>query len=258
MNCSTGRRRRRLSGVIVLLAIAVFGAPGAATAADPKRITVRVEVCPASVQDPPDYDPAHQPNPCTLAAAVGTVDPPPDGFTYDPEPLLFDLQIQIDGLDGVHEMGTAEVVESGTCDPATFLCTIGRSYRWMVASGPVTVTALTVPPGYRFGWAVGDADIESVDIHPDVDVSARRVSFDQDEWGGGVTIRIANFLTAAVAPTPPPTLPPTSTGPTAAAAAGGSSESAVGLLVALVAAAGLVAGLVAGLRPRRRLLTRRP
>jgi hypothetical protein len=235
-------RNSGLAGAFVLLPIFVILSTGPVSAADPKRVTLRVEVCPASVQDPADFDPAHQPDPCTPAARTGTVDPAPAGFAYDPQPLLFDLQASVEGPDGVQEIGAAEVIEDGTCDATTNTCTVYRGYRWLVESGPVALTIQSVPPGYRFGWAVGDGDTETADIHPAVDVGARRVTFDLDDWATGVTIRVANFRTIPVTAT----IPPTSTVPVTETTDFGLSS--VSWAAAIV---GAMVALIVGLRRRR-------
>jgi hypothetical protein len=157
-------------------------------------VSVHKFVCPGSIRSAADLLAAPA-GTCTPAARTGDFGSPPPGHTWDPKPTEFDIQVALLTAAGTLTLADADLDGGGTCGPKT--CTPGRWYTWQeLAPGPMTMTELTFPKGYRFGWAtVGpQADGEPVPSAT-VDVAHHSISFDMTEFGAtnGISISIYDF-----------------------------------------------------------------
>ena len=205
----------------------------------PNGVNLGKAVCPAEIQTPAQLL-AAAPGTCTIAALTGTIGDPPAGSIWDPEPLEFDMQVELEDLGGVLTMDDAELEGGSVCYPDLH-CSPGRSYMWRdLFVGPATVTELTFPDGYRFGWATVYSVIEGADPPPSiVDVASASVSFDTTgfEDSDGIGVALFDFLNLPSTATPPPapTTPPTATAPV------GTQADASGLAMLVAYAASLLA-----------------
>jgi len=145
------------------------------------------------------------------------------------------MDVQLDDLGGTLTLEDTELEGGGACDADS--CTYGFSYAWRDAFvGPTTVTELTFPEGFRFGWATFQASFEGADAPAaTVDVDGASVSFDTTGFGDsdGFLVVLYDFVDVP-APVPSPILPPpTSTVATEPHAAPITSWLAIGLATVL-------------------------
>jgi hypothetical protein len=173
---------------------------------DVTRVTLAKSVCPAEIQTPADLAAAPL-GTCTIVGLTGTIGDPPAGHTWDPEPLEFDMQVELEDDGGVLTMDDAELDGGSTCGPTT--CSPGRTYTWSdVFTGPTIVSELTFPAGYHFGWAtLGPVSIGGNAPTASVDAGAGSISFDTTGLGGedGFAVTLYDFAEVA-----PPSAPPSS------------------------------------------------
>jgi hypothetical protein len=178
---------------------------------DVTRVTLGKFVCPPEIQTPADLAAAAI-GTCTIAGLTGTIGDPPAGHTWDPEPLEFDMQVQLEDDGGLLTMDDAELDGGSTCGATT--CAPGRTYTWSdVFVGPTTVTELTFPTGYRFGWAtLGPVSDGGTVPDATVDTDAGSISFDTTGLGGedGFSVALYDFADVAPPSEPPPSEPPPS------------------------------------------------
>ena len=208
---------------------------------DVVRINVAKAVCPPSIQTKAQLL-AAPPGTCTPAARTGDIGNPPAGHVWDPKPLEFNMQIQVDDVGGTVNLDDAELDGGGTCGATT--CSISRSYSWAdIFVGQTAVTELTFPKGYRFGWATVQATTQGQSA-PAAHVQAAigSITFDTAGRGDedGFTVLIYDFRNVA-GPTPRPTprsgggsvatLPPTDLAPSAASADAGFAPTAGGIAI---------------------------
>jgi hypothetical protein len=176
---------------------------------DVTRVTLAKAVCPPDIQSPADLAAAPV-GTCTIAGLTGTIGDPPAGHTWDPEPLEFDMQVQLDDDGGQLTMDDVELDGGSTCGATT--CAPGRTYTWSdVFVGPTTVTEQTFPAGYHFGWAtLGPASGGGTVPAATVDTDAGSISFDTTGLGGedGFVVRLYDFADVAPPSEPPPSEPP--------------------------------------------------
>jgi hypothetical protein len=157
-------------------------------------VNIRKFVCPGSIRTPADLLAAPA-GTCTVAARTGDIGDPPPGYTWSPKPTEFNMQVRLDTDAGSLTLDDADLDGGGTCGART--CTPGRSYTWEnLTPGPMTMTELTFPKGYRFGWATIQARADG-DPAPTgtVDVATQSISFDLTNFGAtdGVSIAIYDF-----------------------------------------------------------------
>jgi CHRD domain len=158
------------------------------------RVNVQKFVCPGRIRRVADLL-AASPGTCTVAARTGDIGSPPPGFTWSPKPTEFDMQVELQTGSGVLTLDQADLDGGGTCGGKT--CSPGRSYTWSELSpGPMTMTELTFPKGYKFGWATIGAITEGGEAPAaTVDVAHHSISFDLTGFDAsdGVFISIYDF-----------------------------------------------------------------
>jgi hypothetical protein len=167
---------------------------GQIEATDLVRVSVREFVCPGSIRTPADLLAAPQ-GTCTIAARTGDIGDPPAGFSWDPKPTLFDMQVNLTTEGGVLTLDQSEPDGGGTCGGKT--CSISWSYVWQdQAPGSMTVTAVTAPKGYKFGWATTGPTVDGESVPGGtVNVAQHSISFDMTAFGltDGISISIYDF-----------------------------------------------------------------
>lgn len=158
------------------------------------RINVAKAVCPAKIKTPADLLAAPA-GTCTVAARIGDIGDPPPGLVWRPAPTEFDMQVTLTHSGGTLTLDEAEADGGGTCGPRS--CTPGRSYTWPeVSLGQTTITELTFPKGYRFGWATIQSTTEGgVAPAATVDVAHASISFDTSAFASsdGLSIVLYDF-----------------------------------------------------------------
>jgi hypothetical protein len=159
------------------------------------RVSVAEFVCPGSVRTAADVLAAPQ-GTCTVAARTGDIGNPPAGFTWNPKPTLFDMQVNVTTGGGVLTLNDAFADGGGTCSGKT--CSIfSWPYVWQdLTPGPMTVTAVNAPKGYKFGWAtIGSTTEGQTAPAGTVNVAQHSISFDTTAFGAndGVFIAIYHF-----------------------------------------------------------------
>jgi hypothetical protein len=160
-------------------------------------VSVREFVCPGSVRTAADALPAPE-GTCTVAARTGDLPAVPlPGYTWSQKPTLFDMRVNLTTDDGVLTLDDADREGGYTCGPAKTCTVYSEPYAWRdLAPGPMTVTALTAPRGYKFGWATIGPSLEGETAPTGtVNVGQHSVSFDMTHFGSndGVLISIYNF-----------------------------------------------------------------
>jgi hypothetical protein len=160
-------------------------------------VTVREFVCPGSVRTAADALPAPE-GTCTVAARTGDLPSVPlAGFTWSQKPTLFDMRVNLTTDGGVLTMDDAEPDGGYTCGPGKTCTVYSYPYAWRdLAPGPMTVTALTAPMGYKFGWAtIGPIAEGQAAPAGTVNVAQHSISFDTTQFGSqdGVSITIYDF-----------------------------------------------------------------
>jgi hypothetical protein len=157
-------------------------------------VSVHKLVCPGSIRTPADVLAAPA-GTCTPAARTGDFGSPLPGHTWDPKPTEFDMQVSLQTQDGTLTLADADLDGGGTCGPKT--CTPGRWYTWQeLAPGPMTMTELTFPKGYKFGWATVGPQVDGETVPgATVDVAHHAISFDMTAYGAtnGISITIYDF-----------------------------------------------------------------
>jgi hypothetical protein len=225
---------------------------GQLSATEITNIVVGAYACPAGIDSPESLEAAGGRFVCSPVALPDAFPPLEDGYTWDPEPIETDLDIELDLPDGrTLDLADSAASGGGSCNTVTLVCAPGRDYTWdSVSAGETTVTQVTLPAGYVFGWAAVMSDSNNGDAPPVIGTQGRSVTFDTASLDRGAYVYFVAIVAGAgptptpgVGPTNRPTLtpPPTDT----ASAPTGSDE---GTLVALglvtfsaLAAAGLLA-----------------
>lgn len=234
------------------------------------RVEVAKAVCPPEIQSPADLLAAPS-DTCTPAVDTGSIDPPPAGHVYDPEPLIFDMDVTLVDDGGTLTLDDADLDGGGTCGPT--VCTISRSYSWQdIVVGPTSLTEETFPDGYHFGWAILTSGTQGGSAPTaTVDVDTATISFDTTGFEAESVMRVILYDFVDVAgptPTPAPTssaVPSTPGGagsvspttfsppPTDAALAAAREPAAIIPFLLVVGSCGFAAAALAGRRrPRRR------
>jgi CHRD domain-containing protein len=158
------------------------------------RISVAKAVCPARIKTPADLLAAPA-GTCTVAARTGDIGDPPPGHIWRPAPTEFDMQVTLTHQGGTLTLDDAETEGGGTCGPR--FCSAGRSYSWPVVSlGQTTITELTFPRGYRFGWATIQSTTEGGSAPAaTVDVANASITFDTSAFASsdGLSIVLYDF-----------------------------------------------------------------
>jgi hypothetical protein len=157
-------------------------------------VSVHKLVCPGAIRTPAQLLAAPA-GTCTPAARTGDFGSPPAGFTWSPKPTEFDMRVSLQTSSGMLSLADADLDGGGTCGDRT--CTPGRWYTWQeLAPGPMTMTELTFPKGYKFGWAtvLPAADGDPVPSAT-VDVANGSISFDMTGFGAsnGIAVFIYDF-----------------------------------------------------------------
>jgi hypothetical protein len=105
------------------------------------------------------------------------------------------MQVRLDTESGALTLNDADIDGGGTCGGKT--CTPGRWYTWQnLTPGPMTMTELTFPKGYKFGWATVGPQAEGDPVPTGtVSVGQHSISFDMTDFGftDGVSISIYDF-----------------------------------------------------------------
>jgi len=174
-------------------------------------LSVAMIACPASVDGPEDVDPVTA-LPCTNVRG-GTIAPPPDGYTWDPEPIGFDWNASVVTVDGsTYDIGDATLEGGGTCDPSTLTCRDFLIYEFgEVLAGETTVTQLSAPPGFEFGWARAFSRTEGEPDPVILGMDGTSIAFDSSGTDG-VAVWLVEVV-AGVAPTAAPSNGPRATPP---------------------------------------------
>jgi hypothetical protein len=158
------------------------------------RVNVRKYVCPGNIRTPADLLAAPD-GTCTVAARTGDIGNPPPGYTWSPKPTEFNMQVRLDTEAGALTLDDADLDGGGTCGART--CSPGRSYTWEnLTPGPMTLTELTFPKGYKFGWAtIGPVSDGQPAPTGTVDLAHHSISFDMTAFGDtdGVSIAVYDF-----------------------------------------------------------------
>ncbi|MBA2720193.1 MAG: CHRD domain-containing protein [Chloroflexi bacterium] len=158
------------------------------------RITVAKAVCPAKIKTPADVLAAPA-GTCTVAARTGEIGDPPAGLRWRPAPLEFDMQVSLTHPGGSLSLDDAEAEGGSTCGPR--FCSPGRSYSWSDPSlGQTTITELTFPKGYHFGWATIQSTTEGGSAPAaSVDIANASISFDTSAFASseGLSIVLYDF-----------------------------------------------------------------
>ena len=158
------------------------------------RVTVRTLVCPGSIRTVADALAAPD-GTCANASRTGDFGLPA-GHTWTSKPIEFDMRIQLETDGQVLTLNDADLEGGFTCGPKT--CTPPFStFSWNeLAPGPMTLTALTAPRGYRFGWAtiVPASEGEAAPTGT-VNAANHSISFDMTDFGDtqGVLITVYDF-----------------------------------------------------------------
>jgi hypothetical protein len=159
------------------------------------RVSVHTVVCPGSIRTPADALAAPA-GTCSPAARTSDLTDLPAGHTWTTKPVGFDMRIQLETAGQTLTLADAEVEGGFTCGPKT--CTPPSfSYTWSdLTPGPMELTALTAPKGYKFGWAtIGPVSDGQPAPTGTVDVAHHSISFDMTGFGDtdGVSITIYDF-----------------------------------------------------------------
>jgi hypothetical protein len=255
--------RVRIALVASSVLLASLGAPALVRGANLNVVDFIEYACPASIQTPTDLADAGGPRGlCAVAGRngdFGTLDP---GFSYDVEPIEFDLQASLHTSDS-NVLTDPEASAGGVCDPVTKICSAYQNYAWFgVPSGGTTLVEDAPPPGFAFGWAT-----VSIDGGPDqagtVDAAASSFTFTTTDANQSAFVTVINItpVVASQPPSPEPSSSPTAsharatvlpTVPNTAGHQDGNEPPSRGIVVWLGALGLLAAGLVILARPQRR------
>lgn len=199
----------------------------------PARLLVEKFACPEGIDEASDLSgPVDEL--CHPVAAEGRIPPAPDGHTYDPEPITFDLELLVSAGGSTFDMADAGPIGDGFCDPKTLTCQASGAYEFgAIPSGETVVLETSFPAGYRFGWAVL-TDLQGNPLEITVDPDAAEVNFETAP-GADVILTIVDIV--GVQPTPAPTVTPP---PTASAAGPTLTVDLAPILVVLAGVIGLV------------------
>jgi hypothetical protein len=131
--------------------------------------------CPPGISTPAQLDAAGGADAvCAVAGKVGEFSWLPAGYSWQITPIEFDLQAALKPRG--RKLTSSEPTAGGYCNPTTLQCHAFQAYGWFnVPTGPATLTELTVPPGYLFGWATVSAN--GIPRDSTYDVSSRSVTF---------------------------------------------------------------------------------
>jgi hypothetical protein len=170
-------------------------------------IVVIKVACPAGLDTPAEVSDAGGALACSPTGTVGSIGDPPSGYVWDPEPIEFDLQLALETPDETLTLDDASPggAGDGGCNTVTLVCTDVSAYTWAgVTAGPTTVTQVTAPNGYEFGWATAST-LSGDPI--DFAVQGSSISFDFSGMADQVLVVIYD-ITPAGGPTPTPTPTP--------------------------------------------------
>jgi len=179
----------------VATALVVAGLAGPVSAAGPAKVQVvdfTEYACPPGITTPAELDTAGGPDEvCAVAGKVGEFSWLPEGFAWRIDPVEFDLQASLKPRG--RPRSNPEPMAGGSCSPSTLTCGAFQAYGWeSVPTGKTTLTEVTLPTGYAFGWASVTVNGEPRDSA--VSTSSRTVTFtttraDQD---GQIYIQLIN------------------------------------------------------------------
>jgi hypothetical protein len=228
--------------------------------------------CPAGVDSTADVPFGTELDLCVPIIRSDRADELPDGFAFDPDPIVFDYAITL--TDEFGDVLTEDnLVPYGEidCDAASETCVPanGELFEDPLYGEPLVYPGLTVveigsaPAGHRFAFADawtlderGEEESAPVQVDVDVDVNDGEISLDTLEYS---SIHMRIFFTPGSAPTPTPTATgssaPTITLPPTASAGADAIEpnDAAPVLFVLLAISGLAAvSLSIAPRARRR------
>jgi hypothetical protein len=172
-------------------------------------IIVMKVACPAGLDTPEEVEAAGGAAACSPTGTVGSIGDPPPGYVWDPEPIEFDLQLTLDTPDESLTLDDASPggAGDGVCNTMTLVCTEVSAYTWAgVTAGETTVTQVTAPDGYEFGWAeAGTITGDPVGFT----IQGSSINFDSSGLVDQVLVVIYDIVPAGVTPTPTPTATPT-------------------------------------------------
>jgi hypothetical protein len=179
--------------------LAVIGATFLASLADPAlgAGSSRLQVvdfteyaCPAGIATPSDLEAAGGPDQaCAVAGKVGEFSWKPEGYTWYIDPIEFDLQASLRPRAHGRSFYDPQPMAGGSCNPNTMQCRAFQAYGWSnVPTGSATVTEITVPPGYTFGWA--NVFVNGVPWSATYDVSTRSVTFTTTRADDGASVYV--------------------------------------------------------------------
>jgi hypothetical protein len=155
------------------------------------RVSFAQMICPGKVRTLADVNPETF-APCVGAIRTGDLGPAPDGYRYDPRPVVFDMAAQLTDEFGTRTLGDTEIEGGGVCNPETRRCSIGFAYVWPgVLGDELEVRQLSAPQGYSFGDALVFVDGSRIDA--DVDRSNASVSFDASGAIDNATVFVFDF-----------------------------------------------------------------
>lgn len=137
-------------------ALLVASLAGPASAAGPAKVQIvdfTEYACPPGITSPAELDTAGGPDEvCAVGGKVGEFAWLPDGYTWRIDPIEFDLQASLKYRG--RPLSDPEPQVGGSCNSVTLTCHAFQAYGWdSISTGKTTLTEVTVPPGYAFGWA---------------------------------------------------------------------------------------------------------
>jgi hypothetical protein len=176
-----------------LLLIGAMLVPTPALAATVNSVSFTEYACPANIQTPTDLANAGGADAaCAVAGRTGDFGTLEPGFTWEIDPVEYDLQATLVGGDG-SVLTNPDATAGGFCNPTAMTCHAYQNYGWFgVAAGKLLLTEDTVPTGYTFGWA--EIQINGKAGRGTVDATARSISLRAHPHIDQVFIRIINIV----------------------------------------------------------------
>jgi hypothetical protein len=184
--------RAALIGTIFML-VALIAPTGAVAAPAVSSVSIAVYACPASIQTPEDLVNAGGASAaCAIAGRPGDFGTLPPGFTWEIDPIEYDLESSIATSDGSVQTDP-EATAGGFCNTTTMTCHAYQAYGWFnLASGKMTVTEDAAPTGYSFGWA--DVSIGGKAARSTLDAATSSVSFRAHPNTQNVLVLLINIV----------------------------------------------------------------
>jgi hypothetical protein len=175
-----------------LLLIGAMLAPTPTLAATVNSVTFTEYACPPSIQSPTDLANAGGASAvCAVAGRPGDFGTLETGFTWEIDPIEYDLEATLVAGDG-SVLTNPDPTAGGFCNTTTMTCHAYQNYGWFgVSAGKLLLTEDTVPTGYVFGWA--DAQINGRAARATVDATARSISLRAHPHVDSVFIQIINI-----------------------------------------------------------------